>query len=319
MYGWGIERGCVLPRSGLWVLTRTAREHPESPSRSQRTQDEHFVCSEATGGMTGRGGLTLPFVAEVRGARKRADKAVQASVLLQRALSLETSMGLVGKTNTSVPEQVRALFREVHMLCPEALDPSLECEEEDRAAMSGSLRRVVSSLRELAADQEASALALHALQHQQQHALVELGDEATVQEMRDLGEERTRIQVELVPLDQQVAVLEPTLARLHTLLGDESGLVLQQAEVSPLAGPRLLARLTAFLTSVGQVMEASGIEADMPPEPSDASVEALGKTLEELHAWSVHLTTARDKVRGRARELHDRYAAIQERLLEALG
>jgi hypothetical protein len=263
--------------------------------------------------------LTLPFVAEVRAARKRANRAVQASVLLQRALALETSMTLVGKANTSVPEQVKALFQQVHMLCPEASDPSNGREEQDQASMSGSLRRVVSSLREWAADQEASALALHGLQHQQQHALVELGDEAIVQEMRDLGEERTRIQVELVPLDQQVAVMEPTLARLHILLGDESGRELQQTEVSALAGPRLLARLTVFLTSVGQVMEASGIEADLPVVPSDASFEALGKTLEELHAWSVHLTTARDKVSGRARELHDRYAAIQDRLLEALG
>ena len=305
-----------IPPSRFVGADRKTREQPEERSGSQWTWGEHFVCSEATGGMIRRAGLTLPFVAEVRAARKRADRAVRASVLLHRALALETSMGLVGKGNTSVPEQVVALFEEVHGLCPEAPHPS---RREDHDSMSGSLRAVVSSLRDLAADQEASAMALHGLQHQQQHALVELGDEAMVQEMRDLGQERTRIQVELVPLDQQVAVLEPTLARLQTLLGDESGQALQAAEESPLAGSRLLARLTTFLTSVGQVMDASGIEVDMPQVPSDPSHQALRKTLTELRAWSVHLARARDTVRGRARELHDRYAAIQQRLLETLG
>ena len=123
-------------------------------------------------------------------------------------------MGLVGEANTSVPEQVRDLCQEADELCLETPDPSNK--REDQPSMSAALRRVVSSLKERAADQEASALALHALQHQQQHALVELGDAAIVQEMRELGAERTRIQVELVPLDQQVAVLEPTLVRLHT-------------------------------------------------------------------------------------------------------
>ena len=56
--------------------------------------------------------MTLPLVAEVRAARERADRAVQATVLLQRALALETSMGLVGPSNTAVPEQLVTLFDE---------------------------------------------------------------------------------------------------------------------------------------------------------------------------------------------------------------
>ena len=86
--------------------------------------------------------MTLPLVAEVRAARERADRAVQASVLLQRALALETSMGLVGEANTSVPEQVRDLCQEADELCLETPDPSNK--REDQPSMSAALRRVVS-------------------------------------------------------------------------------------------------------------------------------------------------------------------------------
>lgn len=277
--------------------------------------DGHSSATNATGSQTG-GGVTLPLVAEVRAARARADRAVQAAVLLQRALALETSLALVGPANTSVPEQLLALFREAEALEPES---SIDLETGDADSAKVRLRVWVTRLRDLAADQESSALALHQLQHQQQHALAHHEDVALVQELHDLGEERTRIQVELVPIDQQVAVLEPMLERLNALLGDESQRALARVEATPDEGQRLLALLTTFLASVGAVLEASGIEADLPEPPTDASHEALSRALESFVTWSEHLDSSRARVHVRAGELHDRYAEIQERLMAVLG
>ena len=221
-------------------------------------------------------------------------------------------MGLVGPTNTAVPEQLLALFAEAGALVPE---PMGEVPDSAKERLKGWVVR----LRGLAADQESSAMTLHSLQHQQQHALAGHENEALVQELRSLGEERTRIQVELVPIDQQVAVLDPMLSRLNALLGDESQRALARVKDAPEEGPRLLALLTTFLVSVGAVLEASGIEADLPEPPEDDSHEGLASSLESFQAWSVHLASSQARVRARAGELHDRYAEIQERLMAVLG
>jgi len=267
--------------------------------------------------------VELPWVNEIRAARRRAERAHEARLVLEELLVLQkqfVELPSEAATQDLHAPLTDALRRAAHLLRSSAV--SSDATEQPVAVKDAQdIAQTLDALRTLAQQQESTAHALHELQHRQQHDLADprYADETSA--LRKVGEERATIAEELPMTERQHAVLGPVLAVIERCLSNVDGSVLGGEAKSALVRARTM---EGCVRSISAILDAAGFEHDLSrvvswsddAEPSSAQ---LAESVDSLRLFGGRYRKIGDGIASRVQSLQARDGELERVLLERLG
>ena len=267
--------------------------------------------------------MELPWVKEVRAARRLAERAHQARLVLEELLVLDKQQELLRQTPSA--EGLDGSLQDALKRARELIHPA-ELEEETGMTGSDSVgtasdAAIREALRALASEQESAATALHELQHRQQHDLADPRYAEQTDALRRVWDERAEIGEELPMAERQSAVLGPVLSVVEQCLSSLEVTLQGDAETARLVSARTMEE---SVRSLAGIMDAVSIEHRLPSvitwaDTESPTSEQLAGAMEALRQFEARYREMANGLSARVLSLQTRDAKLQAVLLERLG
>lgn len=288
--------------------------------------------------------MKLPLVDEIREARRLAEEAHLATMHLHRIDHALTSVDVMERQvrlrptlegripGDDVLEVLVDSWPQLSDLASHAPRPGEPVPQQlvTRRAQLELARQV---LRPLAAEAQARGAELHQMQHDQRHSLEDPRYAADVAELAEIGAERDRLALEMTPLNNRLALVEPAQGLLDTFVArlDRSQLQGDREDPQGHLAWRAVHLARSFVESFHDVLERLHLEVPIPEAPevpahpsADAALcAAAWAEVERARAQLEELQTILGEEGANLRRTRDaqqqRHEELTQRILERMG